>query len=199
MTSSTGMDQPDPRAHRYLVMVMVMVMVTPGYTGTSPGRTGRQTSRSRRTWTCTQGRRAPRTSWSAAGSASSGALACLCWSHSWGGTYGGQPGWGETNIRNTIYSNKKYGPLERVLHVFWWQFSPPFPGIQSWTSYQELSVACPWRTWRLQNWKVWPKEAAKLFSNILRKKEKINLNLLISIQQSWIAVSRSNDSKFFFK
>ena len=120
MTSSTGMDQPDPRAHRYLVMVRVMV--TPGYTVTSPGRTGRQTSRSRRTWTCTQGRRAPRTSWSVAGWACAGASACSCWSRSSGGTYAAQPANNKHKKQNLFQKHnvKKLASGKRAFIVFFY-------------------------------------------------------------------------------
>ena len=123
---------------------MVMVMVTPGYTGTSPGRTGRQTSRSRRTWTCTQGRRAPRTSWSVAGWACAGASACSCWSRSSGGTYAAQPANNKHKKQNLFQKHivEKLAPGKRAfIHA------PLFLSIQSWTFCPELSEACPWRTW----------------------------------------------------
>ncbi len=57
----------------------------------APDRTDTPSSGSRRTWRCTRGPRARRTSWSGAGWAFWAAWACWCWWRSWGGTCAGRP------------------------------------------------------------------------------------------------------------
>ena len=115
-----------------------------GHIRTSPGQTCKWTWEPQRTWTCTPDLRGRRIFWNVSG------LTCGSFSASGNRSQTGINGedfWNNVLSLNTCLilvvtkKTKLNLPLEEIcsdLHLA--------PGIQSWTSYQELSEKCLWKT-----------------------------------------------------